>query len=258
MTTRLERILTRLARQHAPHLLLPPSAESDAKRLAVLARKLANANVLVMMGYLPAPLLPSRVTHVQRWVDLYGQLYDLLARNLFPSFTEVAAQYADDKLPAIVVIQGAATPVIGVMAGFVTPYIATRQSHPMTSEAELLGLMGILLDELEAGDLPRARYEALRAEGVSVVRDLLACPVRQIGVTLFDRPIFGKASPLTAPPDKLPEQARRQPKTAKRKTAAPPPPVSIPVLSPRSRPTLKRRLPVPDLPDDEGRATNNG
>lgn len=255
MTNRLERIVMRLAKKHAPHLLPPPPAESDAKRVAALARKLANHNVLVMMGYLPAPLLPAREAHVQRWVDLYGQLYDLLARSLFPSFTEVTAQYADVKLPVVVVIQGASTPVISVLAGFVTPYIATRQSHPTVSEAELLGLMGIVLDELEARDLRRARYDALRAEGVEVIRSLLACPVRQVGVTAFDRPVFGRANPLSAPPDKLPEQGRaRQPKASKsaREAVSPPEKISIPVLPHTSRRTLKRRPPVPDLPDDEG------
>jgi hypothetical protein len=302
MNARLERILIKLARQHAPHLT-PPGWEQTGdvlQRIPTLARQLARYNLLVLMAYLQTGLLGERDSAVQAWVNEYGHLYSLLTRNLFPSLTAINAQYADDKFPPLVVIRGEATPVMNVLAGFVTPYVAARQAQPTGSEVELFGLVGIVLDELEAGDLPRTRYEALRTECMAVIQRMLASPVRQITLTPFDRPIIGQTKPLTAPPDQLPEEKPQtpvpeskeatkprkpaaQPEAVKTPAASPPlnsgeagrgaapplPKFELPMLEddPNDPPTpteqlfkttipmdtgrFKRRLPIPDLPDDE-------
>lgn len=283
MNARLERTLLQLAKQHAPHLIPVDWPQLDLMlRGPQLARRLAGYNLLVMMGYLSPPFLPSREKHIQQWVNDYGQLYGLLARHLFPSLTAVRAEYADNELPALIIINGAAIPIMHVLAGFIVPYIATRQSHPNPSEPEMLGLMDIVLKELEAGDLPRSLYEQIKSESAEIIRRLLESPVRQVGITMFDRPIIGKVRPMPAPPEKLPEQEALSEKPAPEKSTpppekpAPPPEQATPPLEKPAPPTppqatvtkpgppdlnepppkagdsnrFGRRLPVPDLPDD--------
>lgn len=243
MNTRLEQILINLAKQHAPHLVPSEWDKSgDAQRVARLARGLAGYDLLVMMGYIPPAIAGDAEAHIQRWVDAYGQLYHLLAGRLFPSRVAISAQYADDQLPVIIIIQGAATPVIHILAGLIAPYIATRQSFPMVSEAELLGLMDIVLDELEAGDLPRQEYNRLKVDGARILARLLECRVRQVGITPSDRPIFGRAQPFSPPPDKLPEQAARP------QQEPPPPPAHVPEAAapePQTLPGTESARPAP-------------
>jgi len=268
---RLEQILTRLAQRHAPELLREPSREP-----AWLARRLASYNLLVLMGEVPYPVSsPDTIMRVQTWADGYVRLYSLLTHHLFPSFTHIGAQYADDKLPVIIVIKGAATPVIHALAGFVSPYIAHRQAQPTISEVELLGLMDTILDELEAGDLPRAAYKSLRTEGAAMLKDMLRAPVRQLLLTEFDRQMFSDIplpQPTTpaAPPHTLPEGIPPQTQIPPAAQEAARPPMeqddssideplfetSIPIFFARKPRKSKRpRPPVPGLPgaeDDEG------
>src|SRR5262249_25483974 len=126
---------------------------------------------------------------VKAWTDGYLDFYRLLSSALFPSFTRVSAFYVDQREPLIVAIYGEATPVIGAMAGFVAPYVVTRQgTRPV--EVELLGMMDMILEEVEATDLPREEYRRLRDSGAQVLRNLLNAEVRQWPVTPPARPIF--------------------------------------------------------------------
>ncbi len=201
---RLDKILTRLAQRHAPDLLRQLPAD---ERLPVLARRLASHNLLVLMGEVTQPVIaPDTIMRVQTWADGYIRLYSLLAHHLFPSFTHISAQYADDKLPVVIVIKGAATPLMHVLAGYVSPFIALRQRQPTVSEVELLGLMDTVLDELEAADLAREEYKSLRVDGAAVLKDMLRAPVRQLLLTPFDRPLFSDIpQPKPQPPAVLPE-----------------------------------------------------
>lgn len=268
MNARLERILIKLARQYAPHLT-PPGWEqqgNQAERLAALARKLASYNVLLIVGYVPPNLLTAKDSHIQSWVNEYGHLYHLLAQRLFPSYTDMSAQYADDKLPAMVVLRGASTPIMHALAGFVAPYVAVRQSQITGSEAELIGLMDIILDELETDDLSRTEHKRLRSDGVTILRRMLAVPIRQIGLTTFDRPIFfTNPQPALVTPAKLPEQdgvpkpafdlPRLEDEAGLSEDSQTPTEqlfkTNIPISGERSP---KRRLPLPGLPKkpDEG------
>lgn len=259
MNTRLERTLVNLAQQHAQHLVTAGSFRpTDSQRIPTLARALAAYDLLVMMGYLPPALLTSADKHIQEWVDAYGQLYHLLAGRLFPSLIAINAEYIDDQLPVIIVIQGAATPVIQIFAGLITPYIATRQSFPVVSEAELLGLMDIVLEELEATDLPRKEYNLLKVDGARILARLLECKVRQVGVTLSDRAIFGKMTPFSLPPDQLPEQPA--PRSAPR-PETPPAPAHIPEAivkdaapaAPETVPAANNPVPQPPTTNEAGK-----
>ena len=76
----------------------------------------------------------------------------------------VSAFYVDQQQPLIVALYGEATPVIMAMAGFVAPYVVARQgTRPL--EVEVFGMMDMILEELEATDLPRDEYRRLRDSG---------------------------------------------------------------------------------------------
>ena len=214
MDTRLEQILWTLAQQYASPLTQTWKREGDlALRLPTWARQLADYNVLVIMGDFPYSLqaVGSNINQsIQTWVNGYGQLYQLLSRALFPSYTYLSAHYTDDKWPMVIYMQGAATPVIQRLAGYAVPFIVQRQLDKIVSEAELIGLMDLILDELEAGSLQRDTYKQLRGEGVEILKQLLAAQIRQLPLTEFDRQIFTDSQriiPLRGDlPSALPEE----------------------------------------------------
>jgi hypothetical protein len=267
MTTRLERILHKLAQEHAPALLQSRwGTDNDpVTRLQKMARKLASYNIAVLVGEVPDELTGLKDMYVQDWTRTYGQVYSLLAQGLFPSFSQVEAFYADDLLPAVIVLRGDAIPVIVVMAGYIMPYVAVRQGQGAVTDLELRGFMDIVLDELEAGDLKRSKYEHIRETGVGLLRQLLKSSIRSISLTAFDKPILDTIQP---PPPDIPSQESRKPT---------PPPDTLPEqeklkdtledlpdgdasqtpteqlftnVIPLSKPK-RRRPPIPDLPADD-------
>ena len=217
MSARLERILQNLATHQAPILLVRgwPEMNDPARRLPNLARALAAYNLLVIVGDPTVQSIDESITRVQAWVNGYATFYQLMARSLFPSFTDMSAEYADGELPVVMVIKGTATPVIEVMAGFVAPYVVKRQFQQTIYEAEVTGIMDTVLDELEAGDLPRGAFRQLRTDGAALIKKMLVnAPLRQLLLTNFDRPMFTDTgrlslSPDMMPPDSLPEQNRK-------------------------------------------------
>lgn len=278
MNERLERALITIARRSAPSLI-PPGWQQPGdygRPLSELAGALAAHNVLVIIGDLPPELAHQAAVHFKDWADCYVQFYTRLCQTLFPSFTQINAYYADQEWPPVVVLYGAATPLIVVLAEYVAPFVAARQERP-ASDVELRGLLDTILDELEAGDLPRDEYRRLLDEGVGVLKQLLAAQVRQLPLTPPAQAIAGaqtETMPVPpAPPPTLPPE-----------TPAPnvPPPVTlpedVPALLPEDVPSEtvtrfstgevpiffdskpragKRRPPVPDLPEppsDDGRS----
>ena len=214
-TARLETNLIHVARRYAPTLIpagwQKPGDYSGA--LSDLARALATYNVLVLVGDVPA-------TAVKAWTDGYSDFYALLAGALFPSYTRVSAFYLDQAAPPLVAVYGEATPVITALAGFVAPYVVARQGT-RPSEVEVQGMMDMILEELEATDLPRGDYRRLRDSGAAYLRALLEGEGRQFPLTPAARPIFAEmaaapanipAKPAPPPPTDLPEttSARRR------------------------------------------------
>lgn len=219
MTARLERILTKLTQQHAPHLL--PIAwgqgEDAATQVQKISRHLARHHILVLMAEITPEQMKAREMLIMEWIQEFARLYNLLAQTLFPSFKKISAQYADDLMPPVVVVNGQANAVVQVIAGYVVPYVALRQDQPVT-DLELRGLAEIILEELEASDLGEEAYKMLRTGCVKIIRELLTIKARHIALTAFDRPILDEIQPKSQPgitprapadappPDKLPEQ----------------------------------------------------
>src|SRR5664279_3020145 len=183
-SARLEASLIHVARRYAP-ALIPAGWQKPGDypgALPDLARALATYNVLLMAGEAPT-------SAVKAWTDGYQSFYQLLCAALFPSYLRVSAFYVDQQQPMIVALYGEATPVIIALAGFVAPYVVARQgTRPL--EVELVGMMDMILEEVEAVDLPREEYRRLRDDGASVLRGLLEGGVRQLPLTPSARPIF--------------------------------------------------------------------
>lgn len=216
MDKRVEEILITLARQYAPPVLQTWDRSGDYHdRLPRLARALANYQVLVIMGDFPYSLQNVNrdvSTMITDWVDTFGEFYKLLAHRLFPSYLKVRAHYVDDKWPVLIYIKGDAAPIIQIMAGYLLPYIELRQVSPLVSEAEIVGIMDLILEELD-GSILRDDYRSVRAEGVSILRKMLSAQIRQLSLTDFDREIFTDSrriipirEPLPPLPGKLPEE----------------------------------------------------
>ncbi len=270
--TRLERSLIAVARRYAP-ALIPSGWQKPGDypgALPDLARALAAYNVLIMAADASQGVVKS-------WTDGYLDFYQLLSSALFPSFTRASAFYVDQEEPLIVAIYGEATPVIVALAGFVAPYVVARQgTRPM--EVEILGMVDMILEEIEATDLTREEYRRLRDSGASVLRQLLESQVRQLPVTPPTRPIFNEMvaqrpalktekHPLVAPPQPLdlPEPPP-PPATLPEEPQAPPPPPELPETAPPRRfdpdavpiffnpgRTTLPKPPVPPLPPREKR-----
>jgi len=275
---RLERVLMRLARRYAQPLVTPGwEAPGDYPgRLPDLATALAGYDLFVTACTPPTGTDTSAA--VTPWVESYVRLYDVLTRAVFPSYRQIDAYYGDYEEPPIVVIKGEATPVIMMLAGFIAPYIAARQGLASVTDFELVGLMELVLDELEAGDLPREALRQLRDEAAQQVRQLLNSPVRQLRLTApkpalarsFDIadtgeiaaapplqpaptsapevPELGLPAATPPPPDMLPElDALGAPPTIPEESR--PFGASIPIFF-ESKPRGRRPPPVPDLPED--------
>ena len=218
MDQRDENVLVALTEQYAQPLLpMWDRRGTFDERLPRLARGLASYNILVLMADQPYSLqsIQQNVgTLIQEWANNYVELYRRLCRDLFPSFNQVSLHATDDRWPIMVYLRGTATPVIQRMAGFVAPYIVEKQFSPTVSEIELVGLMDLILDELEAGNLAREAYKQLRNDSVEILKQMLATPVHQLSVTEFDRSIFSDSQRLVPvrvePPMTIPETAPTQ------------------------------------------------
>ena len=213
MDQRDENVLVALTEQYAqPLLSMWDRRGTFDERLPRLARGLASYNILVLMADQPYSLqnIQQNVgTMIQEWANNYVDLYRRICKDLFPSFNQVNLHATDDHWPIIIYLRGTATPVIQRMAGFVAPYVVQRQFSPTISEIELMGLMDLILDELEASTLARDTYKQLRDDCVNILKQMLATPVHQLGVTEFDRAIFSDSQRLVPvkvePPTTIPE-----------------------------------------------------
>lgn len=243
-SSRLENGLIHVARRYAPTLI--PAGWQKAGdfpgTLPELARTLATYNVLVMVG-------ESTQASVKAWTDGYLDYYRLLCAALFPSYGRVTAFYIDQGQPLLVAVYGEATPVITAMAGFVAPYVVARQrTRPL--EVEVVGMMDMILEELEATDLPRDDYRRLRDDGAALLRQLLDTPVRQLPLTPPARPIFEDMAaqrPADLPTETVPGTQR----------TAPPPPADLPEppLPPDTMPEEIQAPPPAEAPAEAPKRT---
>ncbi|MCC6614283.1 MAG: hypothetical protein IT320_12450 [Anaerolineae bacterium] len=246
MKERLERTLIAIAGRYAKPLV-PAGWKQPGdypRPLPELAQTLASYNVLVVVGDLPVPYTGEPALHIKLWVDTYERLYRTLAKALFPSLAECSSYYADQEWPPIIILHGAATPLIETLAGYVAPFVVMRQGNARVSDVELRGLMDLVLEELEATDLPREQYVRLREDAAGIVRDLLASNIRQMPLTPARRPVFGVMPTTEAPPEPpetLPEETAEAPPTQ----ASEP---DVPIFFERKPRQKKSRPPLPDDP----------
>jgi hypothetical protein len=287
MDARVEQVLIGLAQQFVPQVLQSwDRSGKPEQRTSRLARALAQHNILVIMADQPPSL--QAITRdarslVAEWVNNYLQLYMRICHDLFPSLTQqVTAHYADDRWPVIIYIQGAASNVIQVMAGYIAPYIAQAQFKNQLSEVEINGLLDWILDELEASTLPLNITRKLRSDGTVILKQILTSPIQAISLTDFDRPIFTESQRIVPiqPPTTLPEvgslewhlQNPPKPQAPVPSEPLPPMPASdmtpgsrseppdqarpnangsaLPLLPPRREGERRRRPPVPPLPGE--------
>lgn len=196
---RLERILLKLAQQHAPHLVRP-GWEQKPNALKQLARALADERLLVIMGNVPAHLNGERDQHIQNWVNTYARFHNLLVQTLFPNYAALEARFADEYAPTVVVIEAQITPTIETMASYLVPFVASRQPYTRVPDQEVETLMEAILARHAANDLSRPIYDVMLRDGMKIVRRLLEIPVQQIALTDFDTRLFADVpKPRTMP-----------------------------------------------------------
>ena len=242
-TTRLEAILKMLVVQETGSLELPANTFND--RVEQFAVRLTDEGVIVMVGDLHPSLRGQRNEHLQKWVNAYAELYYLLNFGLFDTTDEPTAYVADNKYPLVVVFKARTLVVIRVLTGLVIPYIALRQTDNQTSRAELRGMIEMILEELEAGNLPYEKYKHIRERGILLLDSLLQSQIRQVSLTRFSRQFLIDTGVTqttiqeTARPDTLPELPKQKPNT-------------IP-MSPETARSNVLKIPLPNI--DKGVST---
>lgn len=237
MTKRLNNTLTSLADQYASDLLIhaPPGGK---QRIPYLADGLVRAGVLVMTADIPSN---NYQLLLRRWVNGYGQLYNVMATNLFTTVTGINLGTVDNMIPPVVVLKGEAVPVIDVLAGYVVPYVTFRQRTTTLSEAEIRGLVTFMLEELEADDITMQVLNTISRTSGRVIKELVTLPIRQYSLTSMKRQLFQNTDMLPKPPTKtphpvpdatekrpqkplnLPETANAKPKSLKEEATQPMP-----------------------------------
>ncbi|MEL6404391.1 MAG: hypothetical protein AAFR81_08495 [Chloroflexota bacterium] len=219
MTKRLNNTLTSLADQYAPDLLIhaPPDGK---QRIPYLADGLVRAGVLVMTADIPTN---NYQLLLRRWVNGYGQLYNVLSTNLFTTVTGINLGTVDNMTPPVVVLKGEAVPVIDVLAGYVVPYVTFRQRTTTLSEAEIRGLITFMLEELEADDITMQVLNTISRTSGRVIKELVTLPIRQYSLTTMKKQLFHNTDMLPKPPTTTPQPApEKKPKTQSKRPELPP------------------------------------
>ena len=224
--TRIERILIKLAERLSPNLA-KWAKEQQLKNTThwerMLARKFADSysTVVILADEFTPEMRLTETTLITNWVKGYQQFHRLIARTMFPSLNHFKAQYADDKMPPVIVLTIEPSPIANIFAGYVQPYLAVRQSQSdRWSELELRGLMDMILDELQAREFPPAVQDEMRRSGVALLAGMLQSKVRHLSLTDFDGQVLSKiqlpeSKPATPRPQNLPgEKAPIPPNSA--------------------------------------------
>lgn len=201
---RVSRAMAAVAERYAPAI----APQLGGRALGEGARMLAAAGVLIT----PVEVVGAAdmAGAVKAWVDTMIRLHTAMAGALFPSFTAINGFYADQAQPPIVALQADAAPVLAAIGAYCLPYIAARGGQAAL-ESDLLPIAGAMLDELEAGDLPRADQDRVRGEIAAYVRALMQMPVRPYALVPPARALLSAMPPaptttpdLPPPPPELP------------------------------------------------------
>lgn len=240
MQARLDAILKRLKQEHAPEIRLKPTG------ISALATLLADRGVLVISLELAQDI--NARSAIEQLASAYADLYQGWAEALFPSFMEFRATYGDHEQPPVVVLHGSCEPLMKALACCIGPYLQVRQRTARPTQAELRGVVAALLDDLEAGDIGRARYDTLLRRSMGILEQLLGLPLRQTILNDHDAAFFERLQLPTPPPLTLPVEA---PTPAPPAPVNPTPPPAIPIFFERKHAGEKGR-PRPPVPPPPG------
>jgi hypothetical protein len=236
ITDKHARVLRAIAEEsEATRHLIPAGWQATPQAVQALAYQLAQHDTLVLIASVPPTLAAQQETLVNAWQDDYAALVTLLAKALFPSLASaVSVRHATDGLYAIVRISSPAFDVLCAVAGFVAPYVASRQTVPAKpAPAEIDVLLTEVLYELEASDLDSGQRRALLQEGRALITRLVASKVRQTALTDFKRAVVPAVNAARAAPPSV-DPPRAAPK-----------PTTLPKTGPLTLP------PAPDLIEDD-------
>lgn len=242
MQARLDAILKRLKQEHAPEIRLKQSG------LSAVANMLAERGVLVISLELAQDT--NARSAVEQLASAYADLYQSWAEALFPSFMEFRAAYGDHEQPPVVVLHGSCEPLMKALACCIGPYLQVRQRTARPTQAELRGVVAVLLDDLEVGDIGRARYDALLRRSMGILEQLLGLPLRQTILNDHDAAFFERLQLPAPPPLTLPVEAPA-PTPAPPAPANPAPPLAIPIFFER-KPAGEKGRPRPPVPPPPG------
>jgi hypothetical protein len=242
---RLEEILIRLAKTHAPVVIENwPAQRTEADALGKLARRLADFNILVITGEMTPSL--QHITQdptllLQDWVNTYGDLYSTFVTAIFPHQTPViSGHYTDSLWPVIIYLRGAITPVVQAIAEYITPFIAIRQTSPLLSNAELIGVIDLILRNLEGQDISLEARNLLYDRGPKLLDSLLNGDIHQYPLIPPAQDLFSNSRPMRP----VTQQPQRPPQPPDR-----PRPSTPDSLSNSSRlPAAPQRPPDPPRP----------
>lgn len=200
-----EALVVKLARLYAPQIV--PAAWQRpgglGEPLPALARRLARAGVLVVLGdrsSVPPEAVPQAVAEC---VQAYTVLYALLTQRLFPNQTGIKPYYYSYSRRALVIFFVAeAAPAIQALAGYVAPYAAAHTPGARVPARQLVALMDTVLKQLDTAALAPSQRQNLRNNGAATINWMLGRALRQLPLLPYDVPPETAAPP--PPPTTLP------------------------------------------------------
>ncbi len=217
---RIGRVVEQIARKLGAVHLVPDGWQPSAASVRKLAYQLAmEQDMLIIVGRVPAAYMESRADYLRVWINNYVELYRLISRTLFGR-GDASYSYGHQNPDTIVMIRGDTTEVMGAIAGFVVPYIASRQQLAHSpGDAEIRQVINAVIDALEGDDLEADRRAQLMREGTKLIRDMWRQPVRQFTLTDFVRHVVREIPP---PPQTLPKTSSLVPPQPAEPPAVPP------------------------------------
>lgn len=200
---RIGRVVEQIARKLGAAHLVPDGWQPTTYSVRKLAYQLAvEHDMLIIVGRVPRAYMESRADYLRVWINNYVELYRLFSRTLFGR-GDASYSYGHQNPDTIVMITGDTAEVMAVMAGFVVPYIASRQQLVNApGDTEIRQIINAIIDELNGDDLEPDLRAVLMRDGTKLIRDMWRQPVRQFTLTDFVRHVVREIPP---PPQTLPQ-----------------------------------------------------
>ncbi len=257
---RIGRVVEQIAYKIGAAHLITNGWQPTIQKVRQLAYQLAvEQDMLIIVGRVPQRHMEYRENYLRAWINHYLELYRLFSRTLFGR-GDASFSYGHQNPYTIVMIRGDTTDVMAAIAGFIVPYIASRQQLASSpADTEIRMVINAVIEELNGEDLPRDRRAQLMQDCTKLIRDLWRQPVRQYALTSFARPVVRD---IPQPPQTLPQTGAIVPPQP---VEPPPVPPTLPELNMSEEDSkdigetqrLVRRLTPPMMPlprsDEEDR-----